>query len=76
MHYIPLFHRCHELINIHLKRQSTEILKGIKEVFAKEPSIPGVHSRAFLLLHSAEVELIAISTFEEERARNVLVTIW
>jgi hypothetical protein len=68
LQHITLFHFGHELINIHFKRQFTVFLERIDKVLAKEPAIPRVYGCAFFLIYDAEVELIAISTFQEERA--------
>ena len=72
---LRLLHVLHELVETHLKGHFTVIVECLEKVFAKEPAIPRVHSRAFFMLHSAEVEFIAISTFEEESTWNFKVTI-
>ena len=55
---------------MHAKRQSAILDKRFKEVITEVPSIPGVDSGVLVTFYGAEVELVSIATFKEERARK------
>ena len=74
--FISLLYCVHKFLDIHLNGKFAVCVESAEEIFAEEPAVPWVHSSAFLLLDDAEVELIAITTFQEERARNLVVTFW
>ena len=52
------------------KRQSTILDKRFKEVITEVPTIPGVDSGVLVTFYGAEVELVSIAAFQEERARK------
>ena len=74
--FISLLYCVHKFLDIHLNGKFAVCVESAEEIFAKEPAVPGVDGCTFLLLDDAEVELIAITTFQEERARNLVVTFW
>ena len=67
---VSLLHRLHKILETHAKRQSAILDKRFKEVITEVPSIPGVDSGVLVTFYGAEVELVSIAAFQEERARK------